>query len=216
MKKIVQKIYEAPNEGGLRALATQVAKTRFDLAVDQMQRDFEEHPVTQELDGGVGATNISETLRGHGPTENLFSFIGLQSNEGVPTDPIRKRLDPANPEGPHLSLVGKDNRGTSIRYQFIVTAPNEKAIYKDTQVPWTQGGGFSWAEKIESHIPGFASFLYGEDYPQSRSGGGIQAKVGGRKDGEPQVLRGDDYMPPKNGYIQTIFRNFIERLKKFR
>ena len=49
---------------------------------------FNAHPVTQEIEGGPDANNISGTLIGYG---NLFSFIGFSENES-PIHPVRNIL----------------------------------------------------------------------------------------------------------------------------
>lgn len=204
MDKIVQKIYDSPNEAGLRAIATEKATEIFDAAVEELKNDFDKSEVTQELDRGVGSPNISETLRGGDATENLYSFIGFDGS--AETDEIRDMLDPSDPNGPKLRLRGKEKRRASIRYQFLVDTPNEEAIWQATPMPWAED--MSWAKKIEEGIQGFGSFIAKE---AGRSGGGIQAKVKGTD--QPAPLRDASYVPPADGYIQTMFRKFLARIK---
>ena len=52
----------------------QIADKKFRQSKDMLMRDFNEHPVTREIEGGVSAGNVSGTLAGYG---NLFSFIGF-------------------------------------------------------------------------------------------------------------------------------------------
>lgn len=205
MDKIVKRVYEAPNEAGLRKLAQDKAQQRFNGAVTELKRDFEEHPVTQEIDRGIGAPNISETLRGGDAPENLTSFIGFPAGDN-PTEPIRERLDPSHPEGPRLKYRGKEQRGTAIRYQFTVSEPDREAIWKATPLPWAPG--LSWAQKIEGVIPGFNAFLARFMGDPSRSGGGIQAK---NPDGSVREIRNASYERPTGGYLQTMFRRFLRR-----
>ena len=49
-----------------------IALSAFDYERDQFLEDYEEHPVTQEIEGGPDAPNSSGTLSG---ITNLFSFI---------------------------------------------------------------------------------------------------------------------------------------------
>jgi len=42
---------------------------------EQMVNEFENHPVTKEIESGPEATNITNTLGGAG---NLFSYIGFE------------------------------------------------------------------------------------------------------------------------------------------
>ena len=207
MDKIVKRVYESPNEAGLRKLAQKKAEERFVKAVDGLKSDFEQHPVTQELDRGIGAPNISETLRGADAPENLYSFIGFPAGER-PTDEIRARLDPTNEDGPKLKYRGKEARGTAVRYQFTVSEPNREAIWEATPLPWA--GGLSWAQKIEGVIPGFSAFLARFMGEPSRSGGGIQAK---NPNGTVREIRTGTYQRPRGGYLQTMFRRFLKRAK---
>ena len=79
------------------ALPRQVAYTKglkraLDAKVRRVQekflKNFEGHPVTQEIAGGPNATNISGTLGGIG---NLLSYIGFQSGD-KPLDVVRTLL----------------------------------------------------------------------------------------------------------------------------
>lgn len=210
MSKIAQRIYESPNEAGLRAIATAKAQERFDVAVEELKADFEKHDVTQELDRGIGAPNISQTLRGGDAPENLYSFIGFGGGRSTdePTKEIRERLEPSHPDGPKLRYRGKEQRGTAIRYQFVAQTPDEEAIWEATPLPWAPG--LSWARKIEGKIPGFASFLARFMGSPSFSGGGIQAK---NPNGSVREIRSGDYVRPAGGYLQTMFRRFLRRVK---
>lgn len=211
MSKIVQEIANTPSaERVTRAAAEKVAQERFDTAVQELKDDFDSHPVTQEIEGGLRASNkISETLKGRDPTENLFAFIGFTAGE-KPTKEIRERLDPSHTDGPKLIYRGKEATRNSIRYQFKASTPNEKALWDATPLP--RAPGLSWAQKIETGIQGFQSFLAHSG--KGFSGGGIQAKEGFSKDGAPKKVREKEYVPPHGGYIQTMFQKFLERMKR--
>ncbi len=205
MDKITQRVYESPSQAVLQQRATQEASQRFNGAVAELKHDFEDNLVTQEIDRGIGSPNISHTLRGGDAPESLYGFIGFKAGD-QPTKPIRDRLDPSHADGPKMRLRGKETRGTAIRYQFVVDAPNEEKIYKATPLSWAPG--MSWAEKIETGIAGFNSFL--DRFGAGKSGGGIQAK---KKDGSLQTLREGEYVPPVEGYIQTMLRKFADRFR---
>ncbi len=207
LSRIVQRIYDSPSSEGLRKLAQAKAQVSFLDAVEELKADFEASTVTQELDRGIGAPNISETLRGGDAPQNLYSFIGFPAGT-KPTEEIRDRLDPSHRDGPHLRYRGKERRGTSIRYQFIVSEPDREAIWKATPIPWAPG--MSWARKIEGIIPGFAAFIDRfTGFPPSRSGGGFQAK---NPNGSVREVRTGEYQEPAGGYIQTMFRRFLKHL----
>lgn len=207
MDKIVKKIYESPNAGGLEKLATAQAKTVFDTAVQELKDEFENSDVTKEIDRGIGSPNISQTLRGGDAPESLYGFIGFNDGDN-PTEAIRDRLDPTHSDGPKMRLRGREQRRLSIRYQFVVDAPKEDKIWKATPLPWAKQ--LSWAKKIEEGIQGFQSFLARYMGDPSRSGGGIQAKG---PNGELRKLRDASYVPPSDGYLQTMFRRFLSRIK---
>lgn len=190
--------------GKLYAAAAQRAKQVFNDAVIGMQQEFEEHPVTREIDGGISADNISETLLGGDGPQNLTSFIGFPEGSH-PTEPIRRRLSPTSADGPKLSR-GVNVSTTAPRWEFTADITRtRKSIYANTPIPWAPG--LSWAEKIETDIPGFAHFLdkYMES-DRSRSGGGIQVE------GE---VRQADFTPPVNGYMDKIFEDFLDQIRAY-
>jgi hypothetical protein len=61
-----------------RRAAYDLAYTYFIRAKNAMLRQFNEHPITEEIESGRNAINLSGTLDGYG---NLFSFIGFPSDE---------------------------------------------------------------------------------------------------------------------------------------
>jgi hypothetical protein len=162
-----------------------------------MQEDFESHPVTQELDGGIFADNISNTLKGNfsnNKGKNLYSFIGF--SEETPTNSIRRFLDPKSKFGPKLKLE-KVNKSQG-SFTFKITAPDKDAIFDSTPMPWASG--LSWAKRIEQGIPGLGMFLNKIGIKGSRSGGGIQVE---------NKLRPARYTPVR--YISDIINKFIKR-----
>lgn len=203
MKKVTERIYKQPTSDKLSKALTAKANVIFENAAMAMQQDFEDHKVTKEIDQGIDATNISETLPGtRGAPNNLFSFIGFNSGT-KPTDEIRDRLDPTKKGGPKMIKVGEDTRGLNLRYQFKVSVPFDE-IYKKTPIPWAES--LSWAEKIETSIPGYSHFLQ-KKLPTpdpSHSGGGVQAD---------NKLRSVEFSPPEGGYLKGIFARFVERIK---
>ena len=175
-------------------------------AAKTMKAEFEKDEVTQEIDGGITASNSSGTLSGGEgkPYENLTSFIGFY--EGTrPTDEIRKRLDPTNEDGPRIIKTEKVNNGNVPTYRLTVRAVDIEALHDATPLPWGEKGGPSWAEGIEKGIPGFAQFLNkATSSPKpSHSGGGIQVE---------RTVRNAEYAPPSNGYLSRIFNNFLKSI----
>lgn len=195
--------------------AKQRANEVFEDAVIGMQIDFEEHPVTREIAGGVGSPNISNTLGGGNAPKNLYSFIGFSAQDSVsPLEPIRDALDPSSAVGkiigPKMRYAGKETRQGNARFKFEIAAPIKEAIHKATPIPWATG--WSWAQKIETRIPGFKSFLARRMGPPSQSGGGIQAKD---RDGNLITVRDAEYSEPDGGYLTGIFSRFLAQVRSY-
>jgi hypothetical protein len=148
--------------------------------------DFESHPVTQELDGGENASNISGTLGGYG---NLFSFLGF--SQGVnPTSPVKSLIK---------SIRIDRNVQTTIQgFKIKVNIPSKEEFGAITPMPWE--GGRSWLLDMERGVSGLGAYLYGR-FNSSRSGSGIQSKYRYSN----RVFR-----PVK--YFSQMYNRFIKRL----
>ncbi len=206
------RIQVAKDSGGAgKAAATERATQVFETAVIGMQDDFETHPVTVEIEGGITSDNISDTLPGskYAP-KNLYSFIGFEAGDN-PTEVIREAISVTSPTGPEMRYVRKEVSGDgNARYRFDISAPKKQAIYKKTPMPWAKG--LSWAQKVETTIPGFAYFLARFMGEPSRSGGGVQAKD---KRGQLQQVRDEEYQAPEGGYLTGIFERFIAQVRGY-
>lgn len=179
----------------------------FDPAVQAMKDEWQIHPVTNEIAGGVGASNISNTLEGSfrekegDVAPNLWGFIGFDAKGGVTPEgalePIERRLNPSDPDGPKMMYEGRDK--DHLVYRFRVAAPNEEALFNDkaTHLFWAEG--ISWIKRIEQGMPGINHFLNVER-TSSRSGGGIQV---------PGTVRQGRFKP--TSYMSKIFNNFLRR-----
>ncbi len=191
----------------LKRVAEEVFKEAFfEPAVEQLKADFEGSAVTQEIAGGLGAANISDTLDGEfrdaeGDTiPNLWGFIGFDADTGGPAEqlaPIRIRLDPRHPDGPKMVYRGRPNRD-KLTYAWDVQGPDMDAIYADTGLPWADG--ISWVKRIEVGLPGIGHFLNVAGRPSSRSGGGIQIEG---------QLRSGRFKP--TSYLSRMVNDFLRR-----
>jgi hypothetical protein len=126
---------------------------------NEILEEFENHPVTQEIEGGITAVNISNTLDG---ITNLYSFIGFESGD-KPLDPIREQLKKIN------LRYTINSKGELI---FTVEFPTAKDIFKVTPMPWATGR--SWAQGIEVGISGLGYYI--KSTINSRSGLGVQSQ----------------------------------------
>jgi len=158
-KKLIQK--EIFNNRAVKKMVLDIVQKEVEKEKALFQQDFETHPVTQELDGGENASNISGTLGGYG---NLFSFLGF--NQG------------ANPTAAVKFLIQKITLDRNIQasgngFRVRVNVPSKDEFGAVSRLPFE--GGRSWLLDIERGISGLGAYLYGR-FAGSRSGTGIQSK----------------------------------------
>lgn len=122
--------------------------------------EFNNHPVTREIDGGIDSQNVSGTLNG---VTNLYSFIGFNEGE-EPTAVIRKLLEKS-----YYKISQGLSDGSAVITFEIPTAQN---IFDITPMPWALGR--SWAKGIETGISGLGYYL--KQVKNSRSGLGVQTR----------------------------------------
>ena len=149
----------------VQSQARNIVRRAFEKLKTKMIAEFQGHPVTREIRGGINAQNISNTLGG---ITNLYSFIGFDSN----SDPIEPIED---------LLLRTDIRFVKINKQMIefeVTLPEAEEIFAATPLPWAPGR--SWAKGIESGLSGLGYYLK-KSSSSSRSGLGIQTSQKVRK-----------------------------------
>ena len=130
----------------------------------QLQKQFERHPITVELRAGPRASNTSGTLGGYG---NLYSFIGFSG--GDPTQLVSSIFN----EKIRFEVRRKNSRGL---YNVRFFIPSLQEIYSLTPIPWMTGK--SWVEAVEkSGLSNLGQYLYSASgFGQSSSGTGIQVK----------------------------------------
>lgn len=158
-KKQIQK--EIFSNRAVKRKVLEIAQQQVEKEKALFREDFESHPVTQEIEGGENASNLSGTLGGYG---NLFSFLGF--NKGAsPTTPVKFLIQ-------SISL-DKTVRVRGEGFQLKINLPSKEQFGAVSKMPWE--GGRSWLLDIERGISGLGAFLYGR-FLGSRSGGGIQNK----------------------------------------
>jgi hypothetical protein len=158
-KKQIQK--EIFSNRAVKRKVLEIVQAEVEKEKALFKQDFESHPVTQEIEGGENASNLSGTLGGYG---NLFSFIGF--NKGAsPTTPVKFLIQSIS--------VAKTVRITNEGFQLKINLPSKEQFGAVSKMPWE--GGRSWLLDIERGISGLGAFLYGR-FLDSRSGGGIQNK----------------------------------------
>lgn len=176
----------------LRLKAQMEAGQLYLLSKEEMMIEFNEHPVTKEIEAGQMAQNSSGTLGGYG---NLFSFIGFEGGDR-PIERLRDLLQ----RGTNFNFTPETEREENeITYTYSVTLPSDEQILEVTKMPFEEGT--SWALGIEKGISGFSNYLSGF-FGVSRSGGGIETQ---------SRIRAKDFKPMP--YLKGIFRSFQQKFK---
>src|SRR6056300_1038735 len=207
LPKDVQRQIEKQSPKEIGKQLEKMTREKFEIIKNQMIDEFEEHPVTIELEAGEGAKNTSGTLSGYG---NLFTFIGFPSGYD-PLGEIRLRLNQTI-----LKKIGF-SKG---KLNFITTEPTREALFKMTKFSDFRNdfeGSRSWLDGIETGISGLGFYLYiqGKEFETSRSGPAIQLR-GGKK--SESALgggsTGGEILSKKTRYKRTSY--ISGKLKRFR
>ncbi len=167
--------------------ADDTIQSEFLKVKSEILQEFNQHPITVEIEGGIYATNISNTLSG---ITNLFSFIGFEAND-KPIEPIRNLLE--------KSTMRKNyGRRSQIFYTFEI--PTAKDIFLSTPLPWAVGR--SWAKGIEQGLSGLGYYL--KKTQNSRSGLGIQSQ---------KIIR-PQYRFKNIQYISALINKYNQRIRE--
>ena len=185
----VKMFQELQNDKEYQKSVKSLIEDQFEKIKDKYIDEFLNHPVTQEIRGGISANNISGTLNN---ITNLYSFIGF--DEGTdPIEPIEQLLEKSN-----YRIMYNSNSGEST---VIFDIPTAAQIFAITPMPWAVGR--SWARGIETGISGLGYYL--KKVKNSRSGLGIQSTI-------EQVRTGASFKNTK--YISDLINRFSKDLKE--
>ena len=177
----------------MQRTAFSTVQARVNEARQELIRDFEDHPVTREIEGGTESSNLSGTLGGYG---NLFTFIGFSAGSN-PTSQIRKYLLRTARVFRQPKRVDRKQRHVDM--VFSMDTPMKEDIESLTPSPWS---GKSWTREVERGISGFGFYMYSNDgVTDSRSGKAVQAS---------NKLRSLAYKPVK--YMSDILDKFYSKL----
>lgn len=171
------------------------ANKKFEQVKKQTIQDFNEHPITLEIEAGPTASNSSGTLGGYG---NLFSFIGFNSSDR-PTSSLRSLIKRTM----RLNILKKveNNKKKMIEFKYKATFPTKDEIMAATPMPW-EGG--SWADAMEKGMSNFSFYMY-KRFGGGRSGYGFQAD---------HELRYAIFKP--KAYISEVINNFKKNVKEIK
>ena len=139
--------------------AKQIITQEFNVIKAELISEFEMHPITREIEGGSGSSNLSGTLGGKG---NLFSFIGFKYGD-KPIMPIRDLLE-------RIDITSILTRRDGFASTHVLY-PTAEDIFRVTPLPWAEGR--SWAKGIENGISNFGQYVDVKS-EASRSSRGLQ------------------------------------------
>jgi hypothetical protein len=192
-RSILLKELKSFDLSSLKEQALKQAQEEINKIKQDLLKDYNDHPVTKELEAGVDSENVSQTLNGIG---NLTTYIGFQDGAN-PTEPVRDKLKTVS-----LNSKGKiSNNDSGLSFEFDVVAPSIEEIENVGFLPFEQGN--SWIKGIENGISGFGSYIYGRMFKNSRSGKGIQAR---------KTFRQGNFRPVR--YVSEIMNEFYAKIKK--
>jgi hypothetical protein len=184
-KKLIRKeIFKNKN---VQKLVRSIVEKEVNKQKNIFEKEFENHPVSQELSGGESSSNISGTLGGYG---NLFSFLGF-SQGSDPINPVKNLIKKIS--------VNRNIKSRTNSFEATVNVPSKEEFGAVARMPWEAGR--SWLLDIERGISGLGSYLYGR-FQNSRSGSGIQSKYN---------YSNRVYRPVK--YFSQVYNNFLKRIK---
>jgi len=179
---------EILNNPGLEKEARVLAQQVLLENKQELIQQFNEHPVTKEIEAGPDASNQSGTLGNRG---NLFSFIGFPEGSN-PIEPVRNLLQ-------KIELSSAKGRTSGSTVQFKVNMPDQNEFESISKMPWESGR--SWLYDIERAISGLGQYLFGQ-FKNSRSGTGMQLE---------KNVTSNTFTPVK--YFGTMLENFAKKLR---
>lgn len=192
-KAVLLKEIKNFNLSSIEGKALAAAEKEIDKLRNELVEDFNNHPVTKEIEAGPDAENISSTLNGVG---NLATYIGFPSNSN-PTEPVKNILKTIKiNDRPKKNFSGGD-----VIFEFETVAPSIEEIESVGSLPFEPGQ--SWIKGIENGISGFGAYIYGKIFKNSRSQKGLQSKYS---------FRQGAFRPVK--YISEIMGKFYLKVKK--
>ena len=156
---------------GQKALKDQAFKIMEQKLVEAQKEtinEFNQHPVTAEIEAGPRAENLSGTLGGYG---NLYSYIGFNQGSS-PVDTLRDFLT-SRPKVFKTSRFVKSQ--SSAEFRFRVQLPTFAEMEALSPSPYE---GRSWIKGVERGISGLGYYLHSGSgqLAGSRSGFGLQTE----------------------------------------
>jgi hypothetical protein len=175
-------------------IARSVAKDKFNTELNNLIREIERDPVSQEIMGGNDITN-SKFIKGKGTRKygaNLFSFLGF--------------IEGSNPIGSLINYLRKSSRINTFntklinnKYTFKIDVPTEGDVKGNFPHDDDFLGGRSWITSIERGLTSATNYIRKLGF--GRSGGGTQIDASTGK-----------IFVPKRDFFSEKYKKFINRL----
>tara|TARA_B110001454_G_C12674673_1_gene415323 strand:+ start:544 stop:1158 length:615 start_codon:yes stop_codon:yes gene_type:complete len=193
-RKIIRNIKKVPERIKIEA------RRKLEREKALMLKEFDSHPVTNEIEAGPDSGNSSGTLGGTG---NLFSFIGFPRGT-FPTEIIRFMLNDYRITNLHTPRIKRRVGVGGIDFIFRIKGPDMTDIERQTYLSWL---GKSWVRGIERGLSGIGYYLYysgvSGNEKHSRSGSAIQSRY---------QLRGGSFRP--TAYLSAIIKTFLQKVRR--
>ena len=148
------------NSKGFDRQALNAAQARLNKLKQELIDDFNQHPVTREMEGGSEGANHSGTLGGYG---NLFSFMGFGEGSD-PVDAVRNFLKS------FISLKPGRGKSRGKVKEYVIKMPS-LADFDFAKMPWESGN--NWVRAVETGMSSFSYYMH-KAHEASRAGTGIQ------------------------------------------
>ena len=197
------KLIDAAKKKQFVGLARSAANTRFVFAKQDFIEEFDEHPVTQELNP-ENYDKEGSALVDHG---NLLTFIGFDEGSD-PAGELKKYLVENIQMAPEPKI--SDNGKNKIFYDFKVSMPSMTQIDKEKQFETPDNWrSTSWVSIIENGVSNAVYYVFAKSEETaakfrkagSRSGWGLQRPT--------KRADGGSFTPKK--YISELIANFINK-----
>ncbi len=143
---------------------------KVERAKDELLTEFNQSPVTQELEAGEDASSLV-LPQGYG---NLFGFLGFDAGR-EPIGPVREELE-------KIEITSRKPQVSGRTWVFRIIFPSEEDLEKVSKMDWESGR--SWINAVTKGLSGFSHFLSSLKRRLGRSGGGVQVESDLRSSGE--------------------------------
>ena len=141
---------QSMGQKALRDQAFKIMEQKLVEAQKETINEFNQHPVTAEIEAGPRAENLSGTLGGYG---NLYSYIGFNQGSN-PVDTLRDFLT-KRPKVFKTSRFVKSQ--SSAEFRFRVQLPTFAEMEALSPSPYE---GRSWIKGVERGISGLGYYLH--------------------------------------------------------